>query len=145
MTRRAEKQKTKMILLNMIFNTSTGAVGPRHLKVQDTEQDQGTTEIIASLSACKNPCFQQCCFVEILLLKNLYQFTQSCFQNSFRLVFYTSLTLRHCNTLSSINNSPTTKATLPNVPTLTSYTLLTSVQHVCSTQYSAQHPTPTLF
>ena len=38
----------------------------------------------------------------------------------------TSLTLRHCNTLSSINNSPTRKATLPNVPTLTSYTLLTS-------------------
>ena len=37
MTTRAEKKKTKMILLKMIFNTSTGAVEPRHLKLQDTE------------------------------------------------------------------------------------------------------------
>ena len=42
-----------------------------------------------------------------LLLKNLWQFTQSCFQNSFQLVFYTLLTLGHCSTFSSINNSPT--------------------------------------
>ena len=37
MTRRAEKKKTKMTLLKMIFSTSTGAVESTHLKVQDTE------------------------------------------------------------------------------------------------------------
>ena len=43
----------------------------------------------------------------------IYVNLQSCFQKNFQLVFYTSLTLRHCNTLSSISNSPTTKATFP--------------------------------
>ena len=37
----------------------------------------------------------------------IYANLQSCFQNSFQLVFYTLLTLRHCSTFSSINNSPT--------------------------------------
>ena len=53
-----------------------------------------------------------------LLLIHLYANLLSCFQNSFQLVFYTLLTLRHCNTLSYINNSPTTKVKLPiNIPT----------------------------
>ena len=43
----------------------------------------------------------------------IYANLQSCFQNSFQLVFYTSLTLRHCNALSAISNSPTTKAKFP--------------------------------
>ena len=84
----------------MIFNTGTGVVEPRHVKSRIESKIRVTTEIIASLSASKNPCFQQCYFVEILWLKNLCQFTQSCFLNSFQLVFYTSLTLRRCNTLS---------------------------------------------
>ena len=99
----------------MIFNTGTGVVEPKHFKSRIQSKIRVTTEIIESLSASKNPCFQQCYFVEILWLKNLCQFTQSCFLNSFQLVFYTSLTLRRCNTLCSINNSPTTKSTLPNV------------------------------
>ena len=37
MTRRAEELNAKMILVNMIFNTSAGAVKPWHLKVQDAE------------------------------------------------------------------------------------------------------------
>ena len=39
MTRRADEWKAKMILVNMIFNTSTGPVKPWHLKVQDAEQN----------------------------------------------------------------------------------------------------------
>ena len=37
MTRRAEEWNAKMILVNLIFNTSAGAVKPWHLKVQDAE------------------------------------------------------------------------------------------------------------
>ena len=57
MTRRAEKQKTKIILFNMIFNTGTGVVEPRHFKSRIESKIRVTTEIIASLSASKNPCF----------------------------------------------------------------------------------------
>ena len=68
------------------------------------------------------------------------------FKIGFQLVFYTSITLRHCNTLSFIDNSPTTKAKFPiNVPTMSAYILLTSVKHVCSTSDSVQHPNPALF
>ena len=37
MITRAKEKKTKMILINMIFNTSTYAVEPWHLTLQDTE------------------------------------------------------------------------------------------------------------
>ena len=37
MITRAKEKKTKMILVNMIFNTSTYAVEPWHLTLQDTE------------------------------------------------------------------------------------------------------------
>ena len=37
MTKTAEEEKTKIILVNMIFNASTCAVEPWHLTLQDTE------------------------------------------------------------------------------------------------------------
>ena len=37
MTKRAEEYKANMILVNMVFNTSTGTVELWHLKVQVTE------------------------------------------------------------------------------------------------------------
>ena len=126
---------------------STGAVEFWHLQFQDTEKDQGYNQNYCITIRMQKPMLTAVILQKKLLLKNLCQFTQSCLQNSFQLVFYTSLNLRHCNTLSSINNSPTTTAKFPiNVPTLSSYTLLyssyISVKHVflyfiyCPTPYS---------
>ena len=47
-----------------------------------------------------------------ILLKNLYYGVKKiCLQNSFQLMFSTSLTLTYCNTLNSVNTCPTMNAT----------------------------------
>ena len=99
MTRRADEWKAKMILVNMIFNTSTGPVKPWHLKVQDAEQNWG-----CNLNYCITISMQKPMILALLLCRKnhcwkIYANLHSpAFKIGFQLVFYTSLTLRHCNT-----------------------------------------------